>query len=137
MAVKHIKQFIDNARWPGPRYEIDTNGCWIWQRGLMPKGYPNHCMHRQFYEFVHGPLSKKYDAHHKCEVKSCVNPDHIEPRLKKEHAQYHLKGKQKSAETKKKMKESWTNEARNSVSQRMKKLHAEGKAFVYGRKNKT
>ena len=75
------------ARWwerAGPEYIVDENGCWIWQRGLrdgwgrkMVSGV-RYFAHRLYYERHRGPIPAGWHVHHKCRVRACVNPDHLE-----------------------------------------------------------
>jgi len=61
--------------------------CWLWTAGKYRNGYgqltvdsKKRLAHREAYEDANG----KHSAHglvvrHKCDVKSCVNPAHLEP----------------------------------------------------------
>lgn len=56
--------------------------CWIWQRHISSGGYAK--MGRRFayavyYERAHGPIPDGLELDHLCRVRSCVNPDHLEP----------------------------------------------------------
>lgn len=63
--------------------------CWIWQRAINKRtGYgvatPNEGgtrtgAHIVFWERVHGSVPFGADLDHKCRVRACVNPDHLEP----------------------------------------------------------
>jgi hypothetical protein len=68
------------------------DGCWIWQAGTSMlamngwphKGYPfvyykgkGLRVHRIMYEQFVGPIPKKLFICHKCDIKQCVNPDHL------------------------------------------------------------
>jgi len=67
------------------------NGCWIWRGALRNKrdGYgvislPGRPVrykmaHRVAYELTKGPIAEGFEIHHKCRVRDCVNPDHLEP----------------------------------------------------------
>jgi len=61
----------------------NSNGCWIWQGTKSKLGYgriringKTTGVHRISYEAFNGTLNGMY-ALHKCDVPSCVNPDHI------------------------------------------------------------
>jgi len=67
--------------------QIDPNGCWLWVGALNPSGYGriNAVLDGKKYRLAHrfslavavgdpGPL----DVDHKCGVKRCVNPAHLE-----------------------------------------------------------
>lgn len=70
-------------------YIEDENGCWIWQRHVLPGGYGlvtgRSTAHRVYYEKFVGPIPEGFDVHHKCEVRACVNPDHLEPMARRPH----------------------------------------------------
>jgi hypothetical protein len=71
--------------------KTDSNGCWIWTGSLRNKrdGYGVIALpglpvrykmaHRIAYELVKGPIPEGMEIHHKCRVRACVNPDHLEP----------------------------------------------------------
>ena len=76
-------------RWSIPEqwYIPEPNtGCWLWLGGLNQKGYPQFKhqqrtwrAHRFMYERAKGPLPEGLTLDHLCRVRSCVNPDHLEP----------------------------------------------------------
>lgn len=64
---------------------IDSNGCWIWQRGKTAKGYPSiyadgqsglrgHCV---MFELVNGPIPSGIQVCHSCDRPPCINPEHL------------------------------------------------------------
>lgn len=70
--------------------EFDTNGgCWLWSRPPASTGYGtlwmggrNVSVHRYSWERAHGPIPQGAGYHgncvlHKCDVRACVNPDHL------------------------------------------------------------
>lgn len=71
-----------------PKVEFDTNGgCWLWSAcvgtdngygffGLHGKGV--HPAHRVSYAHAHG-ATPELELDHKCRVRCCVNPAHLEP----------------------------------------------------------
>jgi hypothetical protein len=77
-------------------YVVQDDGCWAWQRAFSAKGY-GICLdagklvhaHRWVWEKHRGPLTSDVELHHSCENRWCVNPDHLEPLSKAEHAARH------------------------------------------------
>lgn len=71
----------------GAGHAVDENGCWIWQGRKDPAGYGlltrqrvTQRAHRVYFAAAYGEdaLPTGWAVHHVCEVKSCVNPDHLE-----------------------------------------------------------
>jgi hypothetical protein len=66
-------------------YTIDsTTGCWIGKGALTGDGYSQSSIggktrygHRIMWERVNGPIPEGMCVLHKCDVRSCVNPDHL------------------------------------------------------------
>lgn len=63
-----------------------NSGCWLWTSALNRKGYGkfddetrNLLAHRFSYEMHRGPIPAGLEIDHKCRVRCCVNPDHLEP----------------------------------------------------------
>lgn len=77
---------------PGPipmnpltRYKVDKNGCWIWTGAIHKTGYgqvkwkgKSTVAHRVVYELVKGLIPAGLVLDHTCNVKLCVNPDHLD-----------------------------------------------------------
>lgn len=61
-----------------------TSSCWVWQKALNPKGYGMlnrdgiQYAHRWYYERYRGPVPTELEIDHRCRVRACVNPDHLE-----------------------------------------------------------
>jgi hypothetical protein len=72
------------------RVLVDNNGCWIWQGTTDGRGYGRLSVgwdgkraikertHRIMYMAVHGPIPDGMVVRHKCDVKRCCNPFHLE-----------------------------------------------------------
>jgi len=65
-----------------------TETCWLWTGWINRSGYGQRSkrldgkvmaqgMHRYSYELHKGPIPKGLHVLHSCNVKSCVNPDHL------------------------------------------------------------
>ena len=77
--------------------EEGFNDCWVWCGKMNRNGYgrltTGQMAHREMYEFVTGlEIPYKHVLDHKCRVRSCVNPAHLEPVTIKENT---LRGKAK------------------------------------------
>ena len=63
---------------------VTESGCWLYQGTTNYKGYAQvfvrgkrHMIHRWAYSTKHGPIPKGMQACHKCDQRTCYNPDHI------------------------------------------------------------
>lgn len=83
---------------------IDPNGsggCWLWTGGVDAAGYGVHqaymsglsggtkMVHRIVYQILVGEIPEGYHLHHRCGVRACVNPQHLEPMSPSEHSHHH------------------------------------------------
>jgi hypothetical protein len=73
-----LDEFFDAAI-PEP-----NSGCWLWTGTLHRDGYGQisiggkvHRAHRLAYEVVAGPVPDGLGVLHRCDVRCCVNPDHL------------------------------------------------------------
>ena len=70
-----------------------NSGCWIWTgsvNGRYPKLWDGRCgyvvyAHRFAWTVYRGTIPDGYDVDHKCRVKLCVNPQHLEPVTRSEN----------------------------------------------------
>lgn len=63
---------------------ITECGCWIWLRSLGPRGYGQmsrgsrpRAVHRLSYEAFRGEIPHGMHVLHTCDIRTCVNPDHL------------------------------------------------------------
>ncbi len=66
--------------------KIDARGCWLWRGQIDRHGYGQISVgnltkqaHRVSFEAFRGPIPDGLDIDHKCRVRHCVNPKHMEP----------------------------------------------------------
>lgn len=103
MLIGHPVRYVSRAhvnRTSGVDYVLSERGyetpCWIWQLHTSKQGYGKTRRgqaHVAYYERVHGRLPKDMTLHHLCRVKSCVNPDHMQPMTRSEHSRMHRPGR--------------------------------------------
>ena len=75
-----IEKF-NNSYMPEP-----NSGCWIWLKPIDRYGYGVFSFggrrmkaHQFAYEFYKGTIPSELEPDHKCRVRCCVNPEHMEP----------------------------------------------------------
>lgn len=61
-----------------------NSGCWLWDRDIAKNGYgrisinnKRHFSHRISWEVFRGAVPDGLCVLHKCDVRCCVNPDHL------------------------------------------------------------
>ncbi len=68
-------------------------GCWIWLGSInkwgygqimMPNGKPDR-VHRVSYRLFKGKIPKKLDVRHSCDIRCCINPDHLDIGTRKQN----------------------------------------------------
>lgn len=75
---------------------IPISGCWIWIGATDGKGYGHMASaykkspmkaYRVSYELFNGKIPKGLVVRHKCDIPSCVNPNHLEIGTQKDNMQ--------------------------------------------------
>lgn len=97
---------IDDPRMPDrfwSKVSPEPNtGCWLWTGSVTGNGYGKiqgnrrgelKSAHRWLYETVKGEVASALDLDHLCRVRSCVNPEHLEPVTRSENLRRGLTGK--------------------------------------------
>ncbi len=70
-----------------------TETCWLWTAYINKFGYgvigtydkKTALAHRVSFELTKGPIPEGLEINHLCEVKNCINPDHLEAITRAEH----------------------------------------------------
>jgi hypothetical protein len=79
----HIYNWLE----PGDRWELEERGystaCWIWSGNLNGGGYGDY---GKIYKMKYGEVPEGLELDHLCRVRSCVNPDHLEPVTRQENS---------------------------------------------------
>lgn len=98
LCPQHRFRLKKDGRLPRPRDErerilsrIDRDGpggCWLWTGAADKKGTGYGCAryqgrnmgaHRAVWLLLRGPIPEGHELDHICEVRLCVNPDHLDP----------------------------------------------------------
>jgi hypothetical protein len=80
--MSDLKQYLLSkiSKKPGPL----GDDCWLWAGSLHSQGYGQfswngrvRLAHRAFYQTFRGPIPAGLQVQHKCDLKSCCNPNHL------------------------------------------------------------
>jgi hypothetical protein len=82
---------------------FNHNGCWLWTGGLT-HGYgrirhngKTPYVHRLAWEWKNGPIPEELEVDHLCEVRHCVNHDHMILVTKHEHGKHSARQRWRTA----------------------------------------
>jgi HNH endonuclease len=76
-----------NKRGPVPQHVPELGRCWVWTASVnVGTGYGQFARrhgkgidaHRFSYELANGPVPENLDVHHKCHLRHCVRPSHLD-----------------------------------------------------------
>jgi len=85
------KVSVEERFWP--KVEKNSSGCWLWTAYVMPNGYGiffalnEMYAHRVSYKLFKGEIPEGFHVDHKCHVRNCVNPNHLQSVTPSENGQ--------------------------------------------------
>jgi hypothetical protein len=94
----NTSNLIPGRQWPPAEERFwakveKTDTCWLWSGHTVTNGYGTIgvdkrrvLVHRYAYELLVGPIPDGLHLDHLCRVRTCVNPDHLEPVTNRENA---------------------------------------------------
>ena len=96
-----------NRDGPIPEFAPHLGQCWVWTRALDGKGYGKFTLlvegvwrflqaHRVAYELLVGPVPEGLELDHRCRVRNCVRPAHLDPVTHEENQRRGMAGELKT-----------------------------------------
>ncbi len=92
--MNDINRFLNKVE------KIPFIDCWVWSGAMKPNGYGDmffngrtQTAHRVSYQLFVGHIDANLDVCHKCDVRFCVNPNHLFLGSRKENMQDAVKKK--------------------------------------------
>jgi HNH endonuclease len=90
--LKYGRLHLAVRRDPMTRFDVKSNGCWIWSGSKNIYGYGHlkfhgkyWLAHRLSYMRAKGAIPDGLVIDHLCRCRDCINPDHMEPVTNKEN----------------------------------------------------
>lgn len=97
--VRPVTRMTGNPTYDQRIMPEPNSGCWLWVGSIDPRptsGYGRLWVghrvtgsfkpaHRLVYEYMVGPVPEGLTLDHKCRVRQCVNPQHLEPVTNREN----------------------------------------------------
>lgn len=84
-AAARRRAAVGTLEWFLAKIEPEPNsGCWLWCGGWLDTGYGNTSVegarlaHRYSWTLFNGPVPAGFMVRHRCDVRVCVNPAHLE-----------------------------------------------------------
>lgn len=95
IASRGVRPARKDVRWAEEDRGFESP-CWVWQLaadvhgyGKVSRGGQRLKAHRLAYEDAYGSIPIGHDVHHRCEVKLCVNPAHLQALTPVAHGRLH------------------------------------------------
>lgn len=99
---------------------IPESGCWIFLGAIKPNGYGDIWMngkvvgaHRASYKLFVGSIPNGFDVCHTCDVRCCINPDHLFTGTRQDNMK-DCRKKERTAASRARLSPSQVQEIRNS-----------------------
>ncbi len=106
--IKGSKNKDPNNIWKFIKFQLKGKKHWLWLGHIDTDGYGTIRFNNKAYKahnfvwlYLVGEIPKELQMDHKCRLRNCVNPDHLEPVTPKENINRGLTGKLNNYQSKK------------------------------------